>query len=150
MNSIAPTIRLATLPADFPAIQHIRYQVFQLEQGVSAELEFDGQEQAATHWLADWNGESVGTARVRSLTPTAVKIERVAVLREFRGLGIGEKLMIAVLDWLTEAGTAEARIHAQTAVQVFYERLGFEPEGEVFAEASIPHVKMKKLLNGLG
>jgi predicted GNAT family N-acyltransferase len=150
MNSIAPTIRLAALPADFPAIQTIRYQVFQLEQGVSAELEFDGQDSAATHWLANWQGQPVGTARVRSLSATTVKIERVAVLRPFRGLGIGQMLMQAMLDWLTETGQTEARIHAQTAVQAFYERLGFAPEGEVFTEAGIPHVKMKMLLNKLG
>ena len=142
--------QLATLPTDFPAIQEIRYQVFQLEQRVSAELEFDGQDEAATHWLAYWNGEPVGTTRVRSLTPTVAKIERVAVLREFRGLGIGKHLMLAVLAGLVEAGVTEARIHAQTAVQDFYQALGFEPEGEIFAEAGIPHVKMKKLLNELG
>lgn len=149
MSAIAPTIRRATLPTDFPAIQDIRYRVFQLEQGVSADLEFDGQDEAATHWLAFWQGEPVGTTRVRSLTPTTAKIERVSVLREFRGLGIGKQLMVAVLAELTESGVSEARIHAQTAVQDFYQRLGFEPEGEIFAEAGIPHVKMKKLLNEL-
>lgn len=140
------TIRLAQLPGDFPQIYQVRYQVFQVEQGVDAALEFDGLDEQAEHWLAIQNGQAIGTARMRYLNPQVVKLERVAVLFTARGQGIGKKLMEKILIILSERQVREVRIHAQTAVEAFYGKLGFKPEGEMFQEAGIPHVKMSKQL----
>ena len=139
-------IKIADFSLDFPAIQHIRSLVFQREQGVAAELEFDGNDEAAAHLLAYLDGKPVGTARIRKLDDHTAKIERVAVLKAARGFGIGKRLMVEAIAFLRQAQVAEVRIHAQAAVRDFYQQLGFEPEGEVFVEAGIPHVKMKKLL----
>jgi predicted GNAT family N-acyltransferase len=139
-------IKIADFSRDFPAIQHIRSLVFQVEQGVAPDLEFDGNDEAADHLLAFLDGQPVGTARIRQLDGRTAKVERVAVLKAVRGLGIGKRLMLEALAFLKKAQVAEVRIHSQAAVQDFYERLGFEPEGEVFREAGILHVKMKKLL----
>ncbi|MBW4692040.1 MAG: GNAT family N-acetyltransferase [Lyngbya sp. HA4199-MV5] len=139
-------IKVANFSLDFPAIQQIRYLVFQLEQGVSAELEFDGNDEAADHLLAYLDGQPVGTTRIRRLDDRTAKVERVAVIEAARGFGIGKRLMVEAIAFLQNADVAEVHIHAQAAVNDFYQRLGFEPEGEVFVEAGIPHVKMKKLL----
>ena len=139
-------IKIADFSLDFPVIQQIRSLVFQMEQGVSSELEFDGKDEAATHLLAYLDGQPVGTARIRKLDDRTAKIERVAVLKTARGFGIGKRIMIEALAFLRKAQVAEVRLHAQEAVRDFYQQLGFEPEGEVFVEAGIPHVKMKKLL----
>ncbi|MBW4469496.1 MAG: GNAT family N-acetyltransferase [Stenomitos rutilans HA7619-LM2] len=139
-------IKVANFSLDFSAIQQIRYLVFQLEQGVSADLEFDGQDEASDHLLAYLDGQPVGTTRIRRLDSLTAKVERVAVIRAARGSGIGKRLMVAAIAFLQEANVAEVQIHAQEAVRDFYQRLGFEPEGEIFVEAGIPHVKMKKLL----
>ena len=144
MNNLV--IKVADFSLDFPAIQHIRSLVFQLEQGVDAALEFDGKDETAHHLLAYLDGQPVGTARIRMLDDHTAKIERVAVLKMARGTGIGKHLMLEALTFLKHTQMLEARIHAQTAVQDFYQRLGFETEGEIFSEAGIPHVKMKKLL----
>ncbi len=139
-------IKIADFSLDFPAIQHIRSVVFQIEQGVAAELEFDGHDGAADHLLAYLDGQPVGTARIRKLDHNTAKVERVAVLKSARGFGIGKRIMIEALAFLRKAHVAEVCIHAQEAVRDFYQRLGFKPEGEIFFEAGIPHVKMKKLL----
>jgi predicted GNAT family N-acyltransferase len=140
------TIRLAEMPIDFPGIQAVRYSVFQLEQGVSAELEFDGQDETAIHFIALMDSQVVGTARVRFLGDNLAKIERLAVLQEARGSGTGRALMEKALKFLTERQVAEVLIHAQAYLKGFYESLGFVPEGELFEEAGIPHVKMRKRL----
>lgn len=145
MNNLV--IKVANFSLDFPAIQRIRSLVFQLEQGVAADLEFDGQDEAAAHLLASLDGEPLGTARIRTLDAQTAKIERVAVLKAARGLGIGKGIMVEALALLTQAKMAEAHIHAQTAVQGFYQQLGFEPDGSIFIEAGIPHIKMKKRLS---
>lgn len=139
-------IKLADLPTDLPEIYSIRSQVFQLEQGVAPELEFDGKDEHAQHLLAYLNNQPVGTTRIRQLDGQTAKVERVAVLQSARGLGIGKKMMEMALEFLTAAQVLEVRIHAQEQVKDFYQRLGFEPEGEIFEEAGIPHVKMKRLL----
>ncbi len=139
-------IKVADFLTDFSDIQHIRYLVFQVEQGVTAALEFDGKDADACHLLAYRDGQAVGTTRIRWLDDHTAKIERVAVLKSARGAGIGKALMLEALQCLINANIPVVQIHAQEAVRDFYQRLGFEPEGEIFVEAGIPHVKMKKLL----
>ena len=41
-------------------------------------------------------------------------------------------------------GFAEVLLHAQQEVIPFYERLGYRGEGEIFEEAGIPHLAMRK------
>jgi predicted GNAT family N-acyltransferase len=139
-------VRVAELPAELPQIHQIRYLVFQIEQGVDPVLEFDGKDNEAEHILAYLNGQPVGTARIRWLNAKQAKLERVAVLPEVRGLGIGKRIVEKALKLLETAKVAEVYIHAQEQVRDFYQRLGFEAEGEIFEEAGIPHIKMGKQL----
>lgn len=139
-------LKIAELPAELPQIYQVRTHVFQIEQGVDPNLEFDGSDPSATHILAYLEEQPIGTARMRFLDTHTAKVERVAVLKTARGLGIGRKIMEKALDFLAHAGVSEVRIHAQEQVRVFYENIGFQPEGEIFEEAGIPHVKMRKLL----
>lgn len=139
-------IRLAERPAEFPVVYKIRYRVFQVEQGIDPSLEFDDQEDASEHVLAYLDGKPVGTARFRLLDAQTAKVERMAVLSEARGLGIGRKLMEKVLELLAVAQVSVVLLHAQVPVKGFYEKMGFMPEGEEFEEAGISHVKMRKLL----
>jgi predicted GNAT family N-acyltransferase len=144
MNNLI--IRVAQVPDDLPLVHQIRYLVFQIEQGVDPALEFDGEDERSTHLLAYLDGKSVGTTRIRWLTPQIAKVERVAVLPEARRKGIGQRLMEYTFNFVTEKQGVEVCMNAQQPVQVFYQRLGFQPEGTPFEEAGIPHIKMKKSL----
>jgi predicted GNAT family N-acyltransferase len=141
-------LRVAKLPDDLPHIHQIRYLVFQLEQGVDPALEFDQHDRQAEHILAYLNDAPVGTARLRSLDDRTVKIERVAVLKEFRGQGIGQKLMEFLLNQSlhhqAQGRSLTIAINAQESVRAFYEKLGFIAEGDPFSEAGIPHIRMSK------
>lgn len=144
MNNL--TIKIAQLPQELLAIQAIRRSVFQIEQGVEAELDFDGQDENAEQIIAALDGQPVGTARIRYLDNQTAKIERLAVLSTARGQGIGNKIMGAALDILAQKEVKEVVIHAQEYIKSLHEKLGFQPEGERFEEAGIPHVKMRKRL----
>jgi predicted GNAT family N-acyltransferase len=123
------------------AARHIRDLVFCQEQGVSADVEWDDHDEASEHFLL-YDGESaIACARVRPYGPGTFKIERVAVLKEHRGSGIGAAIMEAIMVHL---GAATLALNAQTAVERFYSRLGFVSEGAVFQEAGIDHIKMVK------
>lgn len=125
-------------------IQTVRTTVFQIEQGVDAQLDFDGLDPIAHHIVAYWNQQPIGTARIRLLSQQLAKIERVAVVAQYRGQGIGQQIMVAAIDWLHQQNIPECKIHAQTAVVQFYQNLGFQPQGEEFDEAGIPHLEMRK------
>ncbi len=120
---------------DFAACFAIRLEVFVAEQNVPLEEEQDQHDPSALHFLALHNGQAAGTARALQL-PNTTKITRVAVLRLFRGLGIGAALMRHI-----EAHVPAARfmLDAQLQVLAFYTRLGYHAEGEVFNDAGIPH-----------
>jgi predicted GNAT family N-acyltransferase len=139
-------IRSAQIPQELPQVYKIRYLVFQIEQGVDPTLEFDGEDECAHHLIAFLDKKAVGTARIRFLEDQTAKVERVAVLSEVRGQGIGQKLMIYIETLLLERQVTEVYMHAQEPVREFYEKLGFVPEGKQFEEAGIPHVTMRKLL----
>ncbi|MDF5734676.1 MULTISPECIES: GNAT family N-acetyltransferase [unclassified Nostoc] len=137
-------IKVAELPQDFPAIQAIRIAVFQEEQGVDPALEFDGKDELSDHLIAYLNEEVVGTTRIRYLDERTAKIERLAVLSTSRGQGIGKKIMIKALEVIANKNIPEVVIHAQEYVKDLYKKLDFVEDGEIFEEASIPHVKMRK------
>ncbi|NJL37936.1 MAG: GNAT family N-acetyltransferase [Leptolyngbyaceae cyanobacterium RM2_2_4] len=136
-------IRVVSYTAEKTAIQAIRHQVFQVEQGVDPALEFDGQDETAIHLLAQIEAEPVGTARIRLLSEQLAKIERVAVLSSCRGQGIGKRLMEEAIVFLNTKNIPETKVNAQLYVKDFYQKLGFEQRGEVFEEAGISHVEMR-------
>lgn len=139
-------IQWAVLPQDLPKIYKIRYLVFQIEQGVDPTLEFDGNDEHSEHVLAYLDQKAVGTARIRFLDAHTVKLERFALLPEARGLGIGRQLMDYILAVLPTKDITTVWMNAQVSVREFYEKFGFTAEGNVFEEAGISHIRMKKLL----
>ena len=142
------TVQIKTVEyqAEIAAIKNIRIEVFQQEQGVAAELEFDGLDAEAIHFLAYVNNKAVGTARIREIDPETSKIERLAVLPLARMQGVGKKLMSAALDKIARQNKTTVIVHAQEYIAPLYQQLGFEIVGEKFNEAGIAHVKMVKQL----
>ncbi|WP_250125382.1 GNAT family N-acetyltransferase [Chroococcidiopsis sp. CCMEE 29] len=139
-------VKTAELADEMPAIQAIRRSVFQIEQGVAPELDFDGQDETAEQIIAYLDNQPVGTARISYLDDRTAKIERLAVLSKVRGQGIGKKIMEKALDVVAEKNIQQVVIHAQEYIKGLHQQLGFEQEGERFDEAGIPHVKMRKKL----
>lgn len=133
-----------TSPADLEAALAIRRTVFVLGQNVPAELEQDAHDHTdATHYLARTPDHTpCGAARWR---PTAhgVKLERFAVLADYRNQQAGAALLHQVLrDVKAAHPTATVYLHAQLPAVRFYERHGFRPEGEMFEEGGLQHYKM--------
>ena len=139
-------VRVADWDKEFSVIQAIRKSVFQEEQGVDPDLDFDGEDETSQQLIASLNGEYVGTARVRYLDDKTAKIERLAVLPVGRGYGIGKKIMEKAMEVIASKNIPEVVIHAQEYIKGLHQQLGFQEEGEVFEEAGIRHVTMRKTL----
>jgi predicted GNAT family N-acyltransferase len=120
-------------------LRWLREQVFVIEQSVPRELEWDGQDEASSHFLAlNEAGQPLGCAR---LLPTG-QIGRMAVLQEQRGHGLGMRLLIEAIEHAKRLGFTRVTLHAQTHAAGFYRKAGFLPFGDEFMEAGIPHQEM--------
>ena len=140
MNQIK--IEIANYAEYLAPITTIRTKVFQEEQGITPELEFDGLDPTATHLLAYLDDQPVGTARIRSIDEKTIKLERLAVLPEARRRGIGKQLTQKALAYAQEHHYQQVILNSQLYIKDFYEKLGFSQMGEIFEEAGIPHIKM--------
>jgi predicted GNAT family N-acyltransferase len=125
----------------------VRRAVFIEEQGVSEDEEMDGRDDEASHVVAYDGDRPVGTARLRTVEAGVGKVERVAVRAADRGEGIGRALMAEVESLAADRGVEALKLHAQTRVEGFYEKLDYETTSGVFQEAGIDHVAMVKELD---
>ena len=133
----------ADYTVDFADLRAVREPVFVVEQQVPIEEEWDDLDPQCRHVIArDAANRPIGTGR---LTPER-KIGRMAVLAEWRGKGVGDALMDALMDEARALGWPEISLNSQTHAMPFYARHGFEVFGDEFMEAGIPHRKMRKAL----
>ncbi len=137
-------VRKAKQKNDLDCVYAIRRTVFIEEQHCPPEFEWEHEEESV-HFLAKINDIPVGTARWRR-TEEGFKLQRFAVLKEFRRMGVGQALVQAVLDDLP-AEADYVYLHGQIQACALYEKFGFEKEGEEFDEVGIQHYKMVLHLN---
>jgi len=133
------SIKTATTKKDKSKCFSIRRNVFVKEQNISGKIEFDDDNVDATYFIAQYKNVFVGTARYR-FTDFGIKLERFAVLKSYRNLGVGKKLVLYILNSIK--GEEAIYLHAQESVIDFYSKLGFKKIGSQFFEAEIPHQKM--------
>ncbi len=121
----------------------IRYQVFVVGQNVPLAEEVDGMDEHSEHYLLLYNQLPVGTARVRYLGKKA-KIERVAILDDYQGRGLGHMLMNFIIKAIRANGQINnAVLGAQSYAIPFYEKLGFIVCSEEYLDANILHKDMQ-------
>jgi predicted GNAT family N-acyltransferase len=124
----------------------IRRRVFQDEQGVPADEEFDADDERATHVLALTDDAPAGTGRI-VFFPDYAKIGRMAVLKELRRCGVGRAVMEELTRVAADRGATRLVLHAQVQAIPFYAALGFRVVGDEFMEAGIPHRRMERTVS---
>ncbi len=134
-------IKRVTTNKELQQVIDIRTKVFVEEQLVPYELEVDGLDDRAEHLIAYINNNPIGCARIRIIDGYA-KLERLAVLKEYRGQGLGQQLTHFAIKYCKTKPVSEIRLHAQLSVAKFYENLGFKRHGKEFDEAGIRHIAM--------
>lgn len=121
----------------------IRRAVFIEEQCVPENMEWDGLDDSAVHALAFDNQQlPLGYARLL----LSRQLGRMAVLPQFRGMGIGSALLSTLEDEARHKQYDYIFLHAQIQALPFYEKQGYTPQGKPFDEAGIPHMLMIKTL----
>ena len=111
-------VKRVNSPADLEKVFAVRREVFVGEQNCPPELEWEFEDES-THFLATVDNIPAGAARWRK-TDKGYKLERFAVLQEFRGLGVGQELVSSVLANLP-ADAAYVYLHAQIQAVGLYQ-----------------------------
>jgi predicted GNAT family N-acyltransferase len=140
------TFKQVSSRAELNGAFSVRRDVFIDEQNIAEEEEYDGLDNDCLQFIARSGLKIIGTARVRFLSPEHAKIERMAVLKQFRRQGIGMRILACIEEELKGRQVTEAVLHAQMIAVPFYKACGFTAIGSTFYEAGIEHIKMQKRL----
>jgi len=121
-------------------LKKVREEVFIKEQHVPVTLEWDGMDEAAQHLLAvSAAGEPIGCARLTG----GGNIGRMAVLKSWRGFGVGSALLTRAVSLYQQQGADRITLSAQMHAIPFYEKFGFKGCSEPYLDADIPHIDMR-------
>ena len=134
------TVSIVTWSDKQAELTSVRRTVFIEEQNVPDSIELDGKDAECCHVLAcDGAGRPVGTARMSRTG----KIGRMAVLRDYRGLGVGREMLRTIMDYARANGITDLHLSSQVSAVGFYEKMGLQPFGDEFEEAGIKHINMR-------
>ncbi|MFA1818919.1 GNAT family N-acetyltransferase [Virgibacillus oceani] len=125
---------------------HVRMTVFVEEQKVPPEEEIDEHDKTAIHFVGYEAGDTpVAASRLRFAGEYG-KLERICVMKEYRGKHFGQQMIHAMEEMIRTKGYKKAKLNAQTHAEDFYSQLGYQTISGEFMDAGIPHVTMIKEL----
>ena len=130
----------------------LRIEVFVREQKVPMELELDEKDHSenTVHIGYFSDDKLIGVARLIDLDKDIIHIGRVAIDKDYRGKGIGRKLIIGCETIAKNILKREVIIElsAQIQAEKFYESLGYNRVNDkIYLDAGIEHVDMRKVIN---
>ena len=139
-------VRLAQTPKDVQTCLRLRWTVFVEEQGVRPSDELDEHDhKGAVHALAVLDGVPCGAGRFVFTEPGVAKIQRMAVIDDVRGRGVGKALLAFLEAEARQRGASRLTLWAQVRARPFYEKAGYVPVGDEFDDGTgIPHQRMDK------
>jgi predicted GNAT family N-acyltransferase len=142
------TVRPTRDAGEIRAAMDLRVRVFVDEQGVDPAEELDDLDAQSLQIVGLDETGVIATCRLRDLGGEEWKLERMAVERRMRGLGVGARLLAGAEREALDRGASEMVLNAQRPAEPFYAGHGYIPEGDTFIEAEIEHVRMRKALDG--
>lgn len=134
----------------FQEYAKIRHDVFTIEKNVPVEIEvdqYDTLNSICDHFLIVYNQKSIGAIRIMK-EKNKIHFQRFCLLKQYRHLGIGKQIILEIEKYYKERNIYQVVMDAKYEVYPFYEKCGYHCTSDIFIEANIPHIKMKKdLLN---
>ena len=119
-------------------LRQVRTVVFIHEQLVTPEFEWDDIDSSAVHLLALHDNKAIGCLRIIKHE----KIGRMAVLKPWRGKGVGNMLLKQAIELCRQHGSKQIVLSAQTHAIHFYQQAGFQMTSGEYTDVQIPHVDM--------
>ena len=143
VNNDNLTLKPVLTPNDNAIATNIRHKVFVEEMKFPYEEEFVLENELnSTSFLIYKNDNAIGTIRYR-LTDYGYKMERFAILKEYRHLGYGSLVIKYFIDYIfSRFNPTPIYMHAVSHLKDFYSKFDLIPEGDEFIEAGVKHIKM--------
>lgn len=144
-------VKKVTTSKDMTRCYLIRKEVFLKEQNVPVDEEIDNSDIDYTHYLL-FSGENkaIGTMRVlleKENDEYSAHFGRIAILKEYRGKGYGQRMVCQVEKSLSQKYTPiTVKLNAQVRALNFYKTIGYSITSDVFLEAGIEHYAMEKYI----
>ena len=136
-------IRFIQNSKDMLSCLELRRTVFIEEQNVPENEEVDGDDPDCDHILLTVSDIPVGAARLKYYNDF-IKVQRVCVLKNYRGQGIGSKIINFIIRHVEKNDIrSSVRLGSQIHALEFYKRLGFIEFGEEYLDAGILHKDME-------
>ena len=127
----------------------VRKKVFVEEQGVPLTMEIDEHDTSADHFVVYDGPKAIAAGRIRTIASEVGKVERVCVLKEYRGQHLGVLIMNALEEHAKKTGIHKILLNAQSYAIPFYEKLGYAVTSPEFMDADIPHRAMEKQMESV-
>ena len=126
---------------EFSYVRDIRESVFFDELGISKQELFDNNDESCDHFLIFDGQKVVGSVRMLSMEKI-VKLERMAILKDFRTKNYGRNCILQLKEYYSEIGFSQIILDSIYSVREFYKKCGFIEEGNVFQRVGIDHIRM--------
>ena len=104
---------------DFSHIRDIRESVFYDELGISKQELFDKNDELCDHFLIFDGQKVVGSVRMLSMEKI-VKLERMAILKDFRTKNYGRNCILQLKEYYSEIGFSQIILDSIYSVREFY------------------------------
>ena len=129
---------------------YVRIQGMARQHGITLRREFDEHDAPDTKYIVLTDGDfPVATCRFYPLGEGAAMVGRVVVLPEYRGLGLGRRVMREAEEWRSELGFTRAVVESRDVAVEFYRRLGYAVTDPALIRGdTFDCIRMEKNLEG--
>jgi len=119
-------VKVAKTQAEINSAKKTRSLVFNIEQGIPEEMEFDKNDDSSTHFIALFNNKVIGTARITIIEKGIAKGSRLAILKEYRNLNAGRLIMNKIKEIAIQLGINKIIIEPHNYLEKYYSHFGFK------------------------
>lgn len=130
--------------ADYQKMVDLRMDILRRPLGLSfsaADLEKEKQDLLIGAFEED---ELLACCILTKIAEDTCKLRQMAVRPKIQGTGLGAAMMNYAEQLAKDAGYKKMVMNARKTAKGFYEKLGYEIEGDEFVEVTLPHFYMQK------
>ena len=124
----------------------LRYKVLRKPLGLSYDPTELAGEKESFHLALRKGDELMACLVLKPLDERCIKMRQLAVRESSQAKGFGRELVNYAHSFAREREYAEIVLHARETARGFYQKLGYEAEGDSFFEVGLPHLAMRKKL----
>jgi predicted GNAT family N-acyltransferase len=128
----------------YEAMKQFREEALRLPLGLTlSDDDLEGENRQFHIAAINDDGTIIGTALLKPLSQSRVKLRQMAVSPLSRRNGVGRKLVRFAEETALAMGSNNIELHARAYAQGFYEKLGYRTVGETFIEATLSTVPIE-------